>query len=74
MTDAQRDKLQVLCDRYNVAFNEADYYHPFDLPDGWVAGWIGGMNHAASLPGSDRPNNPKATIYVGVSPEGDASS
>lgn len=46
MTDAQREALQRLCGRYNVEFNEGDYVPAFDLPDGWVSGWVGGVEHA----------------------------
>jgi hypothetical protein len=41
MTDAQREALTDLCGRYNVPFNESDFHHPFDLPEGWVAGQVG---------------------------------
>lgn len=61
MNAKQRTALQKLCDRYNVQFVESDYVvNPFDLPAGWVCGWIGG--------GSD----PK--LFVGCSPEGHISS
>lgn len=62
LTQAQRERLQSLCAGYRVEFNEDDYLPTFDLPTGWVAGWVGGQNC------------PKKTIYVGVSPEGDAHS
>lgn len=62
MTDAQELALRRLCDGYGVKF-DADHYHPqFDLPPGYVAGWIGGN---VFLP---------VTIYVGCSPEGEISS
>ena len=41
MTDAQRAALQRLSERYNVPFDEADFRPTFDLPTGYVAGWIG---------------------------------
>lgn len=67
MTDAQRKTLEALCGRYRVEFRESDYAPTFDLPDGYVAGWVGGINHSAGM-GSAQ------TIYVGVDPEGNASS
>jgi hypothetical protein len=41
MTDAQRDALQKLADRYNVPFFEGDFRLAFDLPKEWLAGWVG---------------------------------
>lgn len=63
MTPDQKNALMQLCNRYGVTFVESDYGPTFDLPDGYVAGWVGGLMHEG-LP----------TIYVGVSPEGDVSS
>jgi hypothetical protein len=59
MTAAQEATLRRLCDGYKVTFDTADYHPQFDLPTGYVAGWIGG-----------RPG----TIYVGVDVVGNASS
>lgn len=64
MTVEQELVLRRLCDAYRVTFDDGDYLRNlFDLPSGYVAGWIGG-----------HLGNPGRTIYVGVSPEGDASS
>lgn len=41
MTVAQRDRLQELCRNYRVDFKEENYTKQFDLPEGWVAGWVG---------------------------------
>ena len=41
MNQAQRMALMDLCARFNVPFNPGNYHHPFDLPDGWVAGRVG---------------------------------
>jgi hypothetical protein len=41
MTDAQREALTALCERYHVPFSEDDFHHPFDLPPGYVAGQVG---------------------------------
>lgn len=63
MTPAQKEALIDLCERYGVTFTESDYeVAPFDLPPGYVAGWVGGALTA------------RRTIYVGVSPEGEVSS
>lgn len=59
MTEAQRTALTKLCERYNVEFDEGHYYRQFDLPEGYLCGWIG-----------DRIT----TIFVGVSPEGEIHS
>lgn len=60
MNTAQEAALRGLSDRYHVTFNAADFKPAFDLPDGWVAGWIGGTEYQA--------------LYVGCSPEGGISS
>jgi hypothetical protein len=78
MTDAQRDALWRLCGGYNVPFREDDYYlYPTDrsapqpgignMP-GWVEGWVGGCD------GRHESGDRRRTIYVGVSPEGQANS
>lgn len=69
MTNAQRDSLWDLCGRYHVPFREDDYHPQFDLPPGYVAGWVGGNQHGGQLGKVD-----KLTIYVGVDPEGAISS
>ena len=55
MTEQQEGRLRALCFSYGVEFNAEHYTPQFDLPSGWVAGWVGGE------PG---------TLYVGVDPEG----
>lgn len=67
LTGPQRDRLRDLCARYGVAFRESDYVAAFDLPQGWVSGWVGGADHGETGPG-------KQTLFVGVSPDGDAHS
>lgn len=66
MNMAQRDTLQKLCAAYKVPFRETDYQPQPELPEGYVAGWIGG--------GNMWDNTTKGTIYVGVDPAGQASS
>jgi hypothetical protein len=41
MTLAQQDALKRLCDDYSVEFAPSNFFHPFDLPSGWVAGQVG---------------------------------
>ena len=41
MNDMQRAALRRLCDGYKVEFVEANYGPAFDLPSGYVAGWVG---------------------------------
>ena len=65
MTDAQRTKLQTLCERYRVTFTESDYLvfsQDSSMMPGWAEGWVGGLTQAGR------------TLYVGVSPEGDSHS
>lgn len=70
MNDAQRSALKALCERYNVPFNESDYGKSFDLPKGYVAGWIGGTDHGYV----NGEHAPSTTIYVGCDPQGAISS
>jgi hypothetical protein len=62
LTEAQDTALHGLCDRYGVDYSPAHYTPQFDLPPGYVAGWVGG------------PERPKPTIYVGCDPHGGISS
>lgn len=41
MTDEQRDALRTLCRGYKVPFQPENYLPVFDLPPGYVAGWVG---------------------------------
>lgn len=61
LTRAQERSLRALCGRYGEEFHFGDYTPQFDLPPGYVAGWVGGPN------GSRR-------LYVGCDPEGRVSS
>lgn len=56
---AQETRLRALCAGYKVEYNPLHYTTMFDLPKGYVGGWVGGK------PG---------TLFVGVSPEGEPSS
>jgi hypothetical protein len=58
-TDKQVIALSALCGRYKVEFDPDHYAPAFDLPDGYVAGWVGGEERK---------------LYVGCSPEGEISS
>jgi hypothetical protein len=64
MTEAQTAALKAICERYRVTFNADDYKPTFDLPAGYVAGWVGGYDIQATHP----------TIYVGCAPDGAISS
>ena len=64
LTLLQETALYGLCERYEVAYHPDDYHHTFDLPDGYVADWIGGIEQQQVRP----------TIYVGVSPAGEVHS
>jgi hypothetical protein len=41
MTDAQELALRRLCDGYNVPFVKIKYHPQFDLPPGYLSGWVG---------------------------------
>jgi hypothetical protein len=77
MTDEQREALKSLCGRYNVEFDENDYVPAWDLPTGWVSGWVGGNEHVArrfdEATGEYVPLH-GGTIFVGVSPDGSVNS
>ena len=64
LTLLQETSLSAICERYHVAYNPIHYRPQFDLPEGYVAGWVGGVEIQAEQP----------TIYVGCSPEGIISS
>jgi hypothetical protein len=61
MNDKQRDALRKLAQRFSVKLVESDFEPAFDLPTGYVAGWI--RNPASGI-----------GIYCGCSPEGEISS
>lgn len=76
MTELQEKALRDICDRYGVTFDAQDYQPSFDLPTGYVAGWVGGIHHSVDFTtrGGKDHDTPMSTIYVGVSPEGEISS
>lgn len=41
MTGLQRKALQDLCSRYGVDFESCRFASGFDLPEGWLHGWVG---------------------------------
>ena len=41
MNDLQRQALTALAERYNVEINDDNFRPTFDLPAGYVAGWVG---------------------------------
>jgi hypothetical protein len=64
LTLLQEASLSAICERYHVEYHPLHYRPSFDLPEGYVAGWVGGVEIQAEHP----------TIYVGCSPEGIISS
>lgn len=62
LTEEQTTALTALCGRYHVPFDAAHYWPQFDLPTGYVSGWVGG------------PDNSERTIYAGCSPEGEIAT
>jgi hypothetical protein len=60
MTPEQIKALSDLSDRYHVKFFQEWFKPTYDLPEGYVAGWIGG------------PQERK--LYVGCDPDGRISS
>ena len=62
MSHHQHEALDNLCRRYDVPFDPLHYAHTFDLPEGYLAGWIGGLDCYLK------------TLYVGVSLNGEVSS
>jgi len=64
LTLLQEASLSAICERYHVGYSPMHYRPAFDLPAGYVAGWVGGVEIQAAHP----------TIYVGCSPEGIISS
>lgn len=61
LTRAQHTALVSIHDRYNGLYDPAGFAPTFDLPPGYVAGWV------------TREDGTHA-IYVGVSPGGEISS
>lgn len=75
LTEAQHTALESLCERYKATFNPAHYLPAFDLPEGWVSGWVGGPDHGLGRTGDGEwVRTPTTTIYVGCSPNGEVSS
>lgn len=58
-TFIQVTKILDMQDRYDEPYHPEDFHKTFDLPDGWVAGWLGDPRDG--MPGQ---------IYVGVGPDG----
>jgi hypothetical protein len=61
LTEKQVEALDRIHARYGIeTWDPRDFWHPFDLPAGYVSGWL-------SSPGG-------TTLYFGVSPTGEISS
>lgn len=61
LTFLQDVALYCLCERHDVPYDPYDYQQSSDLPDDWVAGWIGGAAVQATHP----------TVYVACAPTGE---
>ena len=77
LTFEQHQALGRLCLGFGVGYKPTDYYvYPADswMMPGWCEGWLGGMRHAN--PEYATPDEPRgaSTLYVGVSPDGEAHS
>jgi len=53
VTEAQERALRNLCERYHVEFNPETFHSRFDLPPGYVAGWIGDRIYVGCSPEGD---------------------
>ena len=74
MTNNQEERLRQLCKEYGVAFNPDHYKPGYDLPAGYIEGWIGGPEHGMKYIDGIWARHSKTTIFVGVSPQGESSS
>lgn len=74
LTPAQAQALGAICARWEVDYDPAHYTPTFDLPQGWVAGWVGGPHHRN--PTYAVPDEPagKPTIFIGCDKDGRISS
>lgn len=41
ITEAQKEKIQELAERFKVEVDPETFTQGLGLPDGWVCGWIG---------------------------------
>lgn len=64
LTIEQDGALRNICARYSVQYDPNHYQPTCDLPEGYVAGWVGDWQIQKEHP----------TIYIGCSPEGRISS
>lgn len=64
LTEAQESALRDLCDRYKVQYSADHYHHTFDLPEDYVAGFVGGYEIQATRP----------TLFIGCSGTGEIHS
>jgi hypothetical protein len=51
MTQAQETAIRSLCERFHVEFDAANYHPQFDLPAGYIAGWVGPIYMGCSADG-----------------------
>jgi hypothetical protein len=50
LTEQQTEALQNLCKRYDKPFDPTAFKPTFDLPGGYVAGWIGNTIYVGCSP------------------------
>lgn len=75
LTEAQVAALQNICQRYGVEYRADDYKPQFDLPTGYVGGWVGGNDHGHRRTcDGEWVRTSKTTIYIGCDAEGRISS
>jgi hypothetical protein len=66
LTAAQIEALDKIHGRYGGAeWHPRDFWHPFDLPEGWVSGWVMRRTPRGRV---------ERAIYIGVDPDGGISS
>lgn len=71
LTEKQESALRNICERYHVDFNPEHYPPGWDLPPGYVNGWVGGITHSTKF---SSVTGDKVTIFIGCSPDGEISS
>lgn len=75
LNEAQEATLRQLCQQYEVEFEPIHYFvFPENVPfyAGWAEGWIGGPAHRTSQVRRADEQLLHPTVWVTVSPEGEA--
>jgi len=50
LTDAQDEALVRIHENYGVTYDPMIFHHQFDLPPGYVAGWVGNQIYVGVSP------------------------